>query len=121
MRLNTLDFEVGEIKAGIVEGNRRKLPQDNRHFLFGRIRAIGRQIDIWYGEIDKVNPETIATGLEPLMKARDHKYQVGEVGIWHESWQKGIIDNIVITDGAGFAVDSKGKLATAWGAMKASY
>ena len=120
-----VDFEVGGVKAGIVEGGRGAMPQDNKHILFGRIRAIGNQIDIWYGEVDKVNPETIDGGLEPMMSVTDDKYQTGEVGIWHESWKDGIIDNLIIANKGGiqegFSVDAKGKLATVWGATKAAY
>jgi hypothetical protein len=118
--LADVGFEVDGKKAGHRGGvdNRGILPQDHKHPLYGRIQAIGRQIDIWYMPMDK-KFDRGKLG-EPMISVRDSKYLSGQVGIWHESWSNGVIDNLTITDAKGFAVDSQGKLATEWGAIKAS-
>jgi hypothetical protein len=124
-----MDFEAAGIRFDRSEANpaRGNLPQDNSYVVFGRVRVDGPQIDIWYGDVVNVNPEAIAAGMPPVLShtisGDDPLYtSAGSVGIWNESWGNSMIDNIVINDDPGdvTAVDAQGKLATYWGAIKAS-
>ena len=117
--LADIGFEVGGKMAGHFDvWNRGILPEDHKHVLYGRIRAVGNQIDIWYMPIDKDFDRDRVEWMKPLISVRDEKYSSGTVGIWHESWGNGIIDNLTITDAGGFSADTRGKLTTYWGTIK---
>ena len=46
----------------------------------------------------------------------------GIVGIWHESWGNGRLDEVLVTGPGGTtAVDPHAKLSTTWGDVKSSY
>ena len=79
----------------------------------------GGRIDIWYPADGCL---TEASWGIPMISVRDSKYLSGQVGIWHESWSNGVIDNLTITDAKEhLPLIAKGNaLATEWGAIKAS-
>ena len=126
-------FEVGGVPA--IEGNagRGAMPQENKHVLFGRARVEGNNIQIWYGPVEFVNPQSIADGLAEsgpnsiyLNITNDLYSGGGSVGLWTESWGNGIIDNFIINNdpddtlhlGMDTAVGARDKLATQWGDIK---
>jgi hypothetical protein len=86
---------------------------------FGRIEAKGSTIRVWYLPTKDVkDPKAANLGKPPLVEVKDSRYTSGGVGIWHES-NRGHIDNVLVTGSSFLAVDGRGRLASAWGRLKA--
>ena len=77
-------------------------------------------IKVWYGlTADFPDDPLEEPGNKVLsLEADDSAHATGAVGIWHESNDNGVIDNISVYDEKGLAVAPKGKLATTWGVLK---
>ena len=87
----------------------------------GRILADGPKIVVWYGPTEDFpdDPLEEPTGVALKIEFEDDTYEAGSVGIWQESNDNGIIDNLyVFGDNALTPVEPLGKLATAWGKLK---
>lgn len=95
-----------------------QMDQTNNTIYFGRIEAIGDTIKVWYLKRADVNPNASNLG-KPIAEVKDSTHKSGTVGFWHESMSNGTIDNVLVT--AGMSVDTEGKLATTWGALKKQY
>jgi len=87
-----------------------------------RILAQGPKIKIWYGLTKDFpndplkEPKKVAS----MIEVEDATYTKGSVGIWHESNDNGVIDNIyVFNQSALTAVSPQEKVAITWGAIKA--
>lgn len=86
-----------------------------------RILANGSKIQIWYGLTEDFpddplkEPQNVAS----MIEAEDSTYTSGTVGIWHESNDNGIVDNIYVFDQPGLAVSPQRNMATTWGSLKA--
>jgi hypothetical protein len=87
-----------------------------------RIVAQGSTIKVWYGltedfpdnPLKDPNPNDVSSYIE----AEDSTYTSGNVGIWHESNDNGVIDNVYVFDRAGLAVSPQENAATMWGSLK---
>ena len=53
-----------------------------------------------------------------MIEVEDSTYTKGSVGIWHESNDNGVIDNIYLFDKSALAVSPQGKTAITWGTIK---
>ncbi len=97
---------------------------NNEVAYFGRVEAKGRDVKIWYMELAKVDDlfaPSAALGAPILEYNGADNTSAGGVGVWHESWNLGRIDSILVTNANGFDVDAKGKLSTTWSEVKSSY
>ena len=85
-----------------------------------RIIANGPKITIWYGltkdfpDDPLKEPKKVAS----MIEVEDSTYTKGSVGIWHESNDNGVIDNIYVFDKSVLAVSPQDKAAVTWGAIK---
>ena len=86
----------------------------------GRILADGDTIKVWYGLTEDFpdDPLQEPTKIPVMLEVKNSAHTQGSVGIWHESNDNGIIDNIYVFDEKGLAVAPKGKLTTTWGVLK---
>jgi hypothetical protein len=86
-----------------------------------RISAIGPEITIWYGLTANFPADPLEEPGEVAAKieVEDSTYTAGSVGIWHESNDNGVIDNIYVFDTSALTpVFPQGKVAITWGAIK---
>jgi hypothetical protein len=86
-----------------------------------RILAQGSKIKIWYGLTENFpdDPSEEPGNVAAMIEVEDSTYASGSVGIWHESNDNGIIDNIYVFDESVLtAVFPQGKAAITWGAIK---
>ncbi|MFQ6042983.1 MAG: hypothetical protein ACE5PV_19190 [Candidatus Poribacteria bacterium] len=85
-----------------------------------RILADGPKIKIWYGltkdfpDDPLKEPKKVAS----MIEVEDSTYTKGSVGIWQESNDNGVIDNIYVFDKSALAVSPQGKTAITWGTIK---
>jgi len=86
----------------------------------GRVYADGPTIKVWYGLTEDFpdDPLQEPTKIPVMLEINNSAHVQGGVGIWQESNDNGIIDNIYVFDEKGLAVAPKGKLATTWGLLK---
>jgi len=89
-----------------------------------RIMAVGPRIKIWYGLTDNFPADPLqdpdSSKMASMIEVEDPTYTSGSVGIWHESNDNGIVDNIYVFDQTALtAVAPQGKLTITWGALKA--
>jgi len=106
---------------GVVRHNLKPDQTGNTSYT-ARILADGPKIKIWYG-LTKNFPDDPLKNPDPkkvasMIEAEDSTYTKGSVGIWHESNDNGVIDNIYIFDRSALSVFPQGKAAITWGAIK---
>ncbi len=65
-----------------------------------------------------VDEEPAANKMASMIEAQDSKYTSGSVGVWQESNDNGVIDNIYVFGQIGSAVAPQMKLAATWGSIK---
>lgn len=112
--------EIDSVPHGLGAG----LDQTNAVAYFGRVEVQGNDVKIWYMELADVKDlfADSSTLGDPILESNKATTKgAGSVGVWHESWGMGRIDSILVTSGAGFDVDVKGKLTTMWGEIKTTY
>jgi hypothetical protein len=107
--------------AVVPHGLPEELVQDATVSFTAKILAQGPKIKIWYGLTEDFpndplkEPQNVAS----MIEVEDTTYTSGSVGIWHESNDNGIIDNIYIYDQTALtAVSPKGKAAITWSELK---
>jgi hypothetical protein len=85
-----------------------------------RIVANGSKIKIWYGPTDDFpdDPLKEPTDVANVIEAEDTTYTEGSVGLWQESNDNGVVDNIYVFDKSALAVSSQWKTAITWGGIK---
>jgi hypothetical protein len=85
-----------------------------------KIVANGPKIKIWYGPTEDFpdDPLKEPTKVENLIEAEDATYTEGSVGLWQESNDNGVVDNIYVFDKSALAVFPRGKTALTWGTIK---
>lgn len=88
-----------------------------------RISVQGSSIRVWYGLTDSFPDDPLrdpAPGdVSAMIEVNDSTYTSGSVGVWHESNDNGVIDNVYVFDASALTVvASKNKLATTWGELK---
>ncbi len=88
----------------------------------GRILAQGPKIKVWYGLTENFPDDPLqepnAADMAAVIEVEDAAYTSGAVGIWHESNDNGVIDNIYVYDASALAVTAQEKLATTWAGIK---
>ena len=105
-----------------VRHNLDPIDQTGNTSYTARILADGPRIKIWYGLTenfpDDPLKEPAANKMASMIEAQDSKYTSGSVGVWQESNDGGVIDNIYVFGQIGSAVAPQMKLATSWGRIK---
>ena len=89
----------------------------------GRISVQGTKIKVWYGLTENFPDDPLKepkdADMAAVLEVNDSAHASGTVGIWHESNDNGVIDNIYVFDGSALTVvASNGKLAATWGELK---
>lgn len=118
-----VDGKVDPTKAiEVVDHNLPEpLNQDGATSYTGRILVKGPTIMIWYGLTENFPDEPLEYphNVASMIRIEDSTYTEGSVGIWHESWGNGLVDNIyVYGPEAALAVTPKEKTAITWGSLK---
>lgn len=116
---NAFAVEKKALKA--LPHNLGKLVKDGALTSFtARILADGPTIKIWYGRTADFpkDPLQEPQKFASIIEVTDKTYQKGSVGIWQESNDKSVIDNVYVFDESGLAVAPQDKLATIWGRLK---
>ena len=88
----------------------------------GRIMAQGPKIKIWYGLTKDFpdDPLKEPQNVSAVIEVEDSTYSEGMIGIWHESNDNSVVDNIYVFDQKALSVaPSREKMATVWGRLKA--
>lgn len=88
-----------------------------------RIVANGANIKIWYGLTENFPDDPLKdpdpNSVPTMIEVEDATYTEGAIGIWQESNDGGVVDNIYVFDGSALTVvDSEDKLTTMWGQIK---
>ena len=115
----------GNELVGVDHGLGADLSQDNSVAYFARVEVTGSLIQAWYMPLDDV-PNLFAASDELGDPVAEYDgaddLGPGTVGIWHESWGNGRVDDIIVTGPGGTTdVDPHAKLSTTWGDVKSSY
>ena len=115
----------GNELVGVDHGFGPDLTQDNSVAYFARVEVTGSLIQVWYMELDDV-PSLFAASDELGNPVAEYDgaddLGPGTVGIWHESWGNGRVDDVIVTGPGGTTdVDPHAKLSTTWGDVKSSY
>jgi hypothetical protein len=114
--------EIAEDKAiKVVPHNLPKLDQTGNTSYTARILAQGSTIKIWYGLTENFpdNPLEEPKKVAATIEVEDTTYTKGSVGIWHESNDNGLVDNVYVFDQSALTVVSlQERLAITWGALK---
>jgi len=97
-----------------------KIDQTGSTSFTARIVADGPKITIWYGPTEDFpdDPLKEPTNVENVIEAEDSTYTKGSVGLWQESNDNGVVDNIYVFDGSALSVFPQGKAAITWGKLK---
>jgi len=115
----------GNELVGVDHGLGADLSQDNSVAYFARVEVTGSLIQVWYMPLDDVSdPFAASSELGDPVAEYDGADDLGPgtVGIWHESWGNGRVDNVLVTGPGGTTdVDPHAKLSTTWGNVKSSY
>ena len=96
---------------------------DNSVSYTGRIEAIGDTIKVWYLPTADVSNPTGSLGAATVEFQTDGAHSgPGSVGVWHESQNISMIDNVTVTGPGLFTpVEPQGKLAASWAEIKSTY
>ena len=115
----------GNELVGVDHGLGADLSQDNSVAYFARVEVSGSNIRVWYmelGDVSDIFADSSELG-DPIAEYDGaDTTDPGTVGIWHESWGNGRVDDVLVT-GPGLltSVDPHSKLSTTWGDVKSSY
>lgn len=106
-----------------VRHNLDPLDQTANTSYTARILAAGPMIKIWYGLTENFPDDPLEdpdpSKMASMIEAQDSTYTSGSAGLWQESNDNGIVDNIYVFDATGLtAVSPLGSLAATWGNIK---
>ena len=115
----------GNELVGVDHGLGADLSQDNSVAYFARVEVSGSNIRVWYmelGDVSDIFADSSELGDPVAEYDGADTTDPGTVGIWHESWGNGRVDDVLVT-GPGLltSVDPHSKLSTTWGDVKSSY
>ena len=82
----------------------------NQDAYTAQIEVLGSSVKVWFEMY-----ESRGVNSPPLIEFDTlEEIEPGGVGIWHESWGRGMINNILITDKFGYEDDPGSSLAVKW-------